>query len=1373
MGDDRNLQFARQELESALGGIETLEVNISLAQPLLRSAKERFCIENLQVCIFSHDTRPSVVLYSLSKSSTKTASVVLKQGLFTENITNISSEVCDKLISTLNPPFVDIEQKKSNVLVKSYLRQECVSVCTALRERMETATSQKIPVQCSPEEAAYLIYLHKTDHKAREQLSSLSAEFVVRKSTVFLKGNPQAIQTAQALIRGDFLSQVSTRRFVYQNRRFISQIEDVVLKPVSDEVIWIIQEQKPPAHKQRSRSEGDETEISMIICSKHHEVFQTVCSCLEQVESSHRKLTLRKGAARSIRLNEIKSELEMSYRVRIINRDDFLMIHGLTKKEVCDCAAEILDRVNSRHEITKFIPLTTHQQLFIRHKQDFEELKEDCNELRIVRSKSESEMFSILIRGPIKSVEPVYEKLVGVRNGITTGKFEVNYESKYYHMWKKRWDQIKKDKERTCNIVIDISKEARQQSIPKDEVTTTTIYVVGEESEVFQIGEEISQTATITKTIPLTPIAANTLRKDKKEFLWPLAVYFYIKCQSTTFEAELTAPEDCSEELDTAEEEIQKFLGERTMTSKILTSNNEVVGLVLNSHFKYTTYLSHANSIARNCRIKVYPLKKPQSGLKLSGTPAAILVAEQPLITQVIQPIELSVGQEQLTVKPMFRSVFSTSSFLQFTYKLQEELCVVCTYPRSTRPNKVVRSSMIQPSSTARCLKLEICKGSVVSEQTDVIVNAANEGLQHIGGLAKAILEAGGQTIQTESDDYVRDHMKLKAGEVVALGPGKLPCKVIVHAVGPRWKGGKVGEESLLYITVYKSLVLASSAQYESISFPAISAGIFAVPTSLCAKASLKAVQDFCQTYPSSTLHTVRFVLFAQSELDDFCSYFDSGAILASNISQPATVNPVTSAPSGAWFWTNDLGTYTPYTSEISQQLSTVHSVSPQGNCNLTLHGQMYCVDFPTMIQTNVQTDHRRVVKYDANSSPPSSRGTAHWFYRDDKSGFSPYNSSDNQSIEQMYRDGVPGVLKIGHTVYTFDFSSMCQINTTTNYKRPLQRREGPDQPNPLAAPAPKICDPSSGQQKVCVTLRGPRDSLEAAKTKLKKKLDSYMQTEDINIRFALSHQFSSKLENVALKHQVGFSVTESQVGSKKQSLVTLEGINSDVQVVVKTVQQLIIDHQLDRADAEISIPPEWQDQNLTTEVFPVSPKTPEWTRVEQKFQATLSTSHIVSISRIQNTWLWEAYCAHKKRLHLKNNGNVNEKELFHGTRGNDPKLIYEGENGFDMRYSNQGMWGTANYFAVNANYSNNYSYTTSDGCKEIFFVKVLTGDSYRCVSNGSLRKPPQKPRGSAGGKVHFTNMDYDSVTGDTNGSQVFMTYDNDKAYPAYLIKYQ
>ena len=132
----------------------------------------------------------------------------------------------------------------------------------------------------------------------------------------------------------------------------------------------------------------------------------------------------------------------------------------------------------------------------------------------------------------------------------------------------------------------------------------------------------------------------------------------------------------------------------------------------------------------------------------------------------------------------------------------------------------------------------------------------------------------------------------------------------------------------------------------------------------------------------------------------------------------------------------------------------------------------------------------------------------------------------------------------------------------------------------------------------------------------------------------------------------------------------------------------------------------------------------------------------------------------------------VNELELFHGTTSTDPKTIYENEDGFDMRYSAQGMWGQANYFAVDASYSHYFAHETPDGAREMFLVKVLTGDSYPSPPDNSLRKPPMKPPGASGG-VSFPQVQYDTVTGFTDdGSQVYMIYDNDKAYPAYLIKY-
>jgi hypothetical protein len=66
---------------------------------------------------------------------------------------------------------------------------------------------------------------------------------------------------------------------------------------------------------------------------------------------------------------------------------------------------------------------------------------------------------------------------------------------------------------------------------------------------------------------------------------------------------------------------------------------------------------------------------------------------------------------------------------------------------------------------------------------------------------------------------------------------------------------------------------------------------------------------------------------------------------------------------------------------------------------------------------------------------------------------------------------------------------------------------------------------------------------------------------------------------------------------------------------------------------------------------------------------------------------------------------------LWHGTRQTDPKFIYEGEVGFDMRYSSGGYWGIAIYFAKNAHYSHSYRWTNPQGECVFFLAEVLLGE--------------------------------------------------------------
>ena len=315
-----------------------------------------------------------------------------------------------------------------------------------------------------------------------------------------------------------------------------------------------------------------------------------------------------------------------------------------------------------------------------------------------------------------------------------------------------------------------------------------------------------------------------------------------------------------------------------------------------------------------------------------------------------------------------------------------------------------------------------------------------------------------------------------------------------------------------------------------------------------------------------------------------------------------------------------------------------------------------------------------------------------------------------------------------------------------------------------------KVASDSVDKGNLVITLRGPCDTLLQAKAELEEKLKTMYVSHTVSFPPILE----KNLSQIAKEHNVVWTFERGKKRkSKRQRVLRIEGLASEVGLAVMAIHDEIITHQIEsESDGAIEFPEEWEEMesDTTTKVFLLNEGTDEWNHVAQKFNKTLPTSTIIQITRIQNKWLWEKYVFQHKRLKIKNSGRVNELELFHGTSTNDPKLIYENEDGFDMRYANSGMWGQANYFAEKASYSDAYAHRSIDGCKEMFFVKVLTGDSYECTPK-SFRKPPVKATGSGG--LQFTQEYYDTVTGVTGGSQVYMTYDNEKAYPAYLMKYK
>ena len=159
----------------------------------------------------------------------------------------------------------------------------------------------------------------------------------------------------------------------------------------------------------------------------------------------------------------------------------------------------------------------------------------------------------------------------------------------------------------------------------------------------------------------------------------------------------------------------------------------------------------------------------------------------------------------------------------------------------------------------------------------------------------------------------------------------------------------------------------------------------------------------------------------------------------------------------------------------------------------------------------------------------------------------------------------------------------------------------------------------------------------------------------------------------------------------------------------------------------------------------------------------------IMTIEQIQNCVLWMKYSNTAQQIRDEPQ-NCREKLLFHGTRDTDPKEIYKGDSSFDMRFSRQGLWGRGNYFAVNASYSDAYAHSVhGTNMKKLLVAFVLTGLSYYSEQDSSLTKPPYRSEQADPSGIRRC---YHSVNGVTGGNTVYITYDNNLAYPAYVITY-
>ncbi|XP_014877743.1 poly [ADP-ribose] polymerase 14-like [Poecilia latipinna] len=230
-----------------------------------------------------------------------------------------------------------------------------------------------------------------------------------------------------------------------------------------------------------------------------------------------------------------------------------------------------------------------------------------------------------------------------------------------------------------------------------------------------------------------------------------------------------------------------------------------------------------------------------------SSSPTVLLVGPSIKVTEVrnrLGPLLQSVVQNKVTIDlPGAARYFSGHSGRDMLIKVAESQ--KCLIQLEEQPHLSRQMTRLAKYNLQHGLQVIVYQGDITKQNADAIVNAANEDLNHIGGVAAALSKAGGPQVQKESKALVKGNGKVAVGDVVVTTGGDLKCKSLLHAVGPESGKASGRERSLLEKTVCNALNLAELMEFKSIALPCISSGIYGVPIKVCAEAIVTAIKEF------------------------------------------------------------------------------------------------------------------------------------------------------------------------------------------------------------------------------------------------------------------------------------------------------------------------------------------------------------------------------------------------------------------------------------------------------------------------------------------------------------------------------------------------
>lgn len=178
---------------------------------------------------------------------------------------------------------------------------------------------------------------------------------------------------------------------------------------------------------------------------------------------------------------------------------------------------------------------------------------------------------------------------------------------------------------------------------------------------------------------------------------------------------------------------------------------------------------------------------------------------------------------------------------------LQKKFGCITVLKSKRNPTEVYRKNLKEG------IEVSVLLDDLTRHEADALVNATNENLHHFGGLAFALLKAGGPEIEEQCKRFIEKNGPLRLGQIAVTSGGRLPCKQVIHIVSPRWSEDQKEECFLRLETAIINILKYGNApenNIKSVAIPALSSGFFNFPLDLCAQVVVQTIKNFIQLAP-------------------------------------------------------------------------------------------------------------------------------------------------------------------------------------------------------------------------------------------------------------------------------------------------------------------------------------------------------------------------------------------------------------------------------------------------------------------------------------------------------------------------------------------